>query len=211
MYTPPHFAENRPQVLQDFIGRNPLATLVTLSDSGLVANHIPLLLDLDPAPHGKLIGHLARANNQWRDFDARVQALAIFTGPQAYVSPSWYATKAETGKVVPTWNYAAVHAYGGLRVIEDAAWLRNLVGRLTERHEGTRSQPWKVEDAPEAYIQSQLKGIVGIELTVQHIEGKWKLSQNRPERDRQGTERGLGETGDAGAAALAKMMADRPR
>jgi transcriptional regulator len=211
VYTPPHFAEDRPQVLQDFIGRNPLATLVTLNGGSLTANHIPLLFDPDPAPHGKLIGHLARANNQWRDIDERVEALAIFIGPQAYVSPSWYATKAETGKVVPTWNYAAVHAYGVLRVIEDAAWLRNLVGRLTDRHEGTRSQPWRVEDAPEAYIQSQLKGIVGIELTVQHIQGKLKLSQNRPERDRQGTERGLAETGDAGAAALAKMMADLPR
>ena len=211
MYTPPHFAEDRPEVLRDFIGRNPLATLVTLNDSGLVANHIPLLLDPDPAPHGKLIGHLARANNQWRDFDGRVQALAIFIGPQAYVSPSWYATKAETGKVVPTWNYAAVHAYGVLRVIDDAGWLRNLVGRLTDRHEGGRSQPWKVEDAPEAFIQAQLKGIVGIELTVQHFEGKWKLSQNRPERDRQGTVRGLDETGDADAAALAKMMAELPR
>ena len=198
-------------MLQDFIGRNPLATLVTLNASGLTANHVPLLFDPNPAPHGKLIGHLARANNQWRDFDARVQALAIFTGPQAYVSPSWYATKAETGKVVPTWNYAAVHAYGVLRVIDDAGWLRNLVGRLTDRHESTRSQPWKVEDAPETFIQAQLKGIVGIELTVQHIEGKWKLSQNRPERDRQGTVRGLGETGDADAAALAKMMADMPR
>jgi transcriptional regulator len=211
LYTPPHFAEDRPQVLQDFIGRNPLATLVTLSSSGLIANHVPLLLDADPAPHGKLIGHLARANNQWRDFDERVEALAIFTGPQAYVSPSWYATKAETGKVVPTWNYAAVHAYGALRVIDDAGWLRNLVGRLTDRHEGTRSQPWKVEDAPAAYIQSQLKGIIGIELTVQRFEGKWKLSQNRPERDRQGTVRGLDETGDADAAALAKMMTDLPR
>ena len=198
-------------MLQDFIGRNPLATLVTLSSSGLIANHVPLLLDADPAPHGKLIGHLARANNQWRDFDERVEALAIFTGPQAYVSPSWYATKAETGKVVPTWNYAAVHAYGALRVIDDAGWLRNLVGRLTDRHEGTRSQPWKVEDAPAVYIQSQLKGIIGIELTVQRFEGKWKLSQNRPERDRQGTVRGLDETGDADAAALAKMMADLPR
>jgi len=211
LYTPPHFAEDRPQVLQDFIGRNPLATLVTLSSSGLIANHVPLLLDADPAPHGKLIGHLARANNQWRDFDERVEALAIFTGPQAYVSPSWYATKAETGKVVPTWNYAAVHAYGALRVIDDAGWLRNLVGRLTDRHEGTRSQPWKVEDAPAVYIQSQLKGIIGIELTVQRFEGKWKLSQNRPERDRQGTVRGLDETGDADAAALAKMMTDLPR
>ena len=198
-------------MLQDFIGRNPLATLETLSSSGLIANHVPLLLDADPAPHGKLIGHLARANNQWRDFDERVEALAIFTGPQAYVSPSWYATKAETGKVVPTWNYAAVHAYGALRVIDDAGWLRNLVGRLTDRHEGTRSQPWKVEDAPAVYIQSQLKGIIGIELTVQRFEGKWKLSQNRPERDRQGTVRGLDETGDADAAALAKMMADLPR
>jgi transcriptional regulator len=211
MYIPPHFAEKRPELLQDFIGRHPLATLVTLNRNGLVANHIPLLLDPDPAPHGKLLGHLARANDQWRDFDAHIPALAVFTGPQGYVSPSWYETKAETGKVVPTWNYAAVHAYGTLRAIDDAEWLRGFVGRLTDRHEGPRQRPWKVEDAPESFIQAQLKGIVGIELTVQRFEGKWKLSQNRPERDRLGTERGLGETGNASDAALAKLMSELPR
>jgi transcriptional regulator len=210
MYVPPHFAETRPEILQDFIGRHPLATLVTLSSGGLLANHIPLLFDPDPAPHGKLLGHLARANNQWRDFNASVPALAIFAGPQGYVSPSWYATKTETGKVVPTWNYAAVHAYGMLRAIEDASWLRAFVGRLTERHEGARPLPWKVEDAPDSFIQSQLKGIVGIELTVQRVEGKMKLSQNRPERDRLGTERGLRETGVAGDEALADLMARQP-
>jgi transcriptional regulator len=126
------------------------------------------------------------------------------------VSPSWYATKTETGKVVPTWNYAAVHAYGMLRAIEDASWLRAFVGRLTERHEGARPLPWKVEDAPDSFIQSQLKGIVGIELTVQRVEGKMKLSQNRPERDRLGTERGLRETGVAGDEALADLMARQP-
>jgi len=207
MYMPPHFTEDRLPVLQDFIGRNPFATLVTLNSGGLVANHLPLLLDPEPAPHGRLIGHLARANNQWRDLNADIQALAIFAGPQAYVSPSWYATKAETGKVVPTWNYAAVHAYGALRIIEDTAWLRDLVGRLTTRHESGRAHPWKVEDAPEDFVRAQLKGIVGIELTVERFEGKWKLSQNRPEADRLGTERGLSETGDPANAALADMMA----
>ncbi|HEY7688219.1 MAG TPA: FMN-binding negative transcriptional regulator [Dongiaceae bacterium] len=208
MYVPPHFAEARLPVLQDFIAHHPFATLVTLNGGALVANHLPLLYDPAPAPHGKLIGHLARANNQWRNPDAGLEALAIFSGPQAYVSPSWYVTKAETGKVVPTWNYAAVHAYGALRIIEDTAWLRDLVGRLTERHEAGRAQPWKVEDAPDSFVQAQLKGIVGVELTVSRFEGKWKLSQNRPVPDRIGTERGLKETGDPAGAAVAAMMAE---
>jgi transcriptional regulator len=208
MYVPPHFAEDRLPVLQDFMRQHALATLVTLNAGGLVASHLPLLVDEEPAPNGRLIGHLARANGQWRDIDAGTDALAIFHGPQAYISPAWYPTKAETGKVVPTWNYAAVHAYGALRIIEDAAWLRELVGRLTNRHEAGHANPWKVEDAPEEFIQAQLKGIVGIELTVQRLEGKWKLSQNRPEKDRIGTERGLRETGDANAAVMAAMMAE---
>ena len=208
MYVPPHFAEDRLPVLQEFIGHNSFATLVTLNSGGLIANHLPLLLDPEPAPHGRLIGHLARANNQWRELNADIQALAIFAGPQAYISPSWYATKAETGKVVPTWNYAAVHAYGALRIVEDANWLRDLVGRLTTRHEAGRAHPWKVEDAPEDFVRAQLKGIVGIELMVERFEGKWKLSQNRPEADRLGTERGLSETGEPSAAAVAAMMAE---
>lgn len=208
MYVPSHFAEDRLPVLQNFMRQHPFATLITLNAGGLVASHLPLLVEEAPAPNGRLIGHLARANNHWRDVDSSVEALAIFGGPHAYVSPSWYATKAEHGKVVPTWNYSAVHAYGALRIIEDATWLRDLVGRLTDRHESGRAHPWKVEDAPADYVQTHLKGIVGIELTVQRLEGKWKLSQNRPAKDRIGTERGLRETGDPDAAAVAAMMAE---
>jgi transcriptional regulator len=208
VYVPKHFAEDRLPVLQDFMRQHPFAILVTLNAGGLVASHLPLLVEKAPAPNGRLIGHLARANGHWRDIDLRTEALAIFSGPDAYVSPSWYATKAEHGKVVPTWNYAAVHAYGALRIVEDAGWLRDLVGRLTDRHESGRAHPWKVEDAPADYVQTHLKGIVGIELTVRRLEGKWKLSQNRPEKDQIGTERGLVETGDPSAAAVAALMAE---
>jgi len=211
MYVPPHFAEDRLPVLRDFMRQHPFATLVTLNAGALVASHLPLLVEEEPAPNGRLIGHLARANGQWRDVDVESEALVIFGGPHAYVSPSWYPTKQEHGKVVPTWNYAALHAYGKLRIIEDKDWLRDLVGRLTDRHEGGRAHPWKVEDAPADYVQAHLKGIVGIELTVQRFEGKWKLSQNRPEKDRLGTERGLMETGEPDAAALAALMAESRR
>jgi transcriptional regulator len=207
MYLPPHFAEDDGPTLHDFMRRHGFATLVTLNRGGLVGTHLPLLHDSEPAPNGRLLGHLARANGQWRDIDSSAAALAIFAGPQAYVSPAWYATKAETGKVVPTWNYAAVHAYGRLRIVEDAAWLADLVRRLTDRHESERPQPWKVSDAPEDYIRAQLKGIVGIEMAVERLEGKWKLSQNRPDRDRLGAERGLSETGHANSIAVAAMMA----
>jgi transcriptional regulator len=207
MYRPPHFDEQRVPVLHDFIRQQSFATLVTLGSDGLIASHLPMLLDAAPAPFGTLRCHVARANTQWRDPKAEVPALVIFGGPQAYVSPGWYATKQETGKVVPTWNYAVVHAYGTLRIFEDADSLRALVRALTDRHEAGRTQPWSIDDAPAEFIDRQLKGIVGIEMPISRLEGKWKLSQNRPAEDRAGVIGGLRELSDDGSAAIAELMA----
>lgn len=206
MYLPSQFREERIDVLHELIRRHPLGTLVTLCAGGLVANHIPLLVDPYPPPFGSLHGHVARANPVWCDSDADVEALVVFRGPQAYITPSWYRTKQETGKVVPTYNYMAVHAYGTLRAVEDATWLRDLVGRLTATFEAARTRPWQVSDAPADFIEKQLGAIVGIEIPVSRLLGKWKVSQNRPAADRAGVVRGLRETADAQAAAIAECM-----
>jgi transcriptional regulator len=174
MYVPAHFREDRPEVLRAAMGEIAFATLVT---EGLEANHLPMLLE-----GGNLRGHVARANPAWKAGDGG--ALAIFLGPQAYVSPNWYPAKAETGKAVPTWNYITVHARGTIRWIEDAAWLKAHVTALSNRHEAGRQAPWAVSDAPPDYIASMLRGIVGFELTIQALEGKYKLSQNRDAADR---------------------------
>ena len=208
MYNPSHFQEARVPVLHGLIRRHPLATLVTLGAEGLVANHIPMEIDAEPAPFGTLRGHVARANPVWRDSAPDVAALVIFSGPDAYVTPSWYPTKGESGRVVPTWNYAVVHAYGPLRAIEDPAWLRAFVTRLTERHEAERSLPWKVTDAPEDFIQRQLGAIVGIEIPVRRLEGKWKVSQNRAAQDRAGVVAGFREGSDPAGRAMADLVAD---
>src|SRR5262245_56686071 len=207
MYRPPHFDETRVPVLHDLIRQQAFATLVTLGSEGLVASHLPMLLDPAPAPLGTLRCHVARANTQWRDFKPDVAALVIIGGPQAYVSPGWYATKQETGKVVPTWNYAVVHAYGTLRIFEDADSLRALVRALTDRHEAGRTPPWNIDDAPAEFIDRQLKGIVGFEMPISRLVGKWKLSQNRPVQDRAGVISGLRELGDESSAAMADLMA----
>src|SRR5579863_6925945 len=154
MYVPPLFKEDRIDVLHDAIRRTGLATLITNTADGLIASHVPMLLDTEPAPYGTLIGHLARPNPQGRG--AIGEALAIFQGPDAYITPSWYETKRETGKVVPTWNYCVIHAYGPLRVIDDPAWLHDFVTRLTNRHESSRPAPWQVSDAPADFIEKQL-------------------------------------------------------
>ena len=186
MYLPPAFREERVNVLHAFMRENPLATLVTVSADGIVANHIPLLIDPDPLPYGTLFGHVARANPVWREFSAEKPSLAIFSGPEHYISPSWYPSKQEHGRVVPTWNYVAVHAYGRLQIHEDPDWLRNLVTRLTVTHEARFEQPWQVSDAPADYVDGLLKAIVGIELRIERIEGKWKMGQNRSEAARRG-------------------------
>lgn len=206
MYLPEHFREAEISVLHEAIRKCRLATLVTLNGGAIVASHIPMTLDPDPAPYGTIHCHLARANGQWRDAAADTEALAIFQGPNAYITPSWYAAKRETGKVVPTWNYVAVHAYGRVRFFDDAERLRGLVTRLTELHEGERPAPWAVSDAPAGYIDAMLRAIVGVELPISRLEGKWKMNQNRQESDIEGVIAGLAESGRAGDRAMAEAM-----
>ena len=191
MYLPPHFEEARPEVLQEVMREYPLGTLVALTSAGLSANHLPFEYDPQPAPLGTLRCHVARGNSVWKDFDKDTPALVIFGGPQAYISPSWYEAKREHGKVVPTYNYVVVHAYGSMRVTEDAQWLHGLVSRLTEKFESARPQPWAVSDAPPDYIEKQLGAIVGIEIPVTRLIGKAKASQNRSVEDQAGVIRGL--------------------
>ena len=206
MYLPSHFREERVPVLHELIRRCPLATIVMLGPEGLTANHIPMLVRPEPAPYGTLIGHVARSNAMWRS--AGVETLAIFTGPDHYISPNWYVEKQEHGRVVPTWNYAAVHAHGTLIVHEDRDWLLDLVTTLTATHEAQFEQPWKVADAPPAYVERLLKGIVGIEIPIVRMEGKWKMGQNRSEADRAGAARGLREIGNPAATDVASLMED---
>jgi transcriptional regulator len=202
LYVPPLFKEDRIDVLHAAIRRTGLATLVTLGTDGLIASHVPMLLDTEPAPYGTLLGHVARPNPQARGAVPGVQALAIFQGPDAYITPSWYATKRENGKVVPTWNYVAIHAYGPVEFFGDKERLRAIVTRLTERQESTRAQPWAVTDAPADFTDVMLKGIVGFALPIVRLEGKWKMSQNRPAQDRAGVVDGLTEQGREEVAAL---------
>ncbi len=190
MYQPPHFKEERLDVQHALITAHSFGLLISVGTHGPEANGVPFTLDKDAAPLGVLRCHVARANGQWRMLDGQ-KVLAVFQGPQAYISPSLYETKRETGKVVPTWNYAMVQAHGVARVHEEPEWLHTQVNALTHGHEAQRPAPWHVSDAPESYIQSQLKGIVGIEIVVEAIEGKWKMSQNRPEADRRGVAAGL--------------------
>jgi transcriptional regulator len=206
MYLPASFKEERVDVLHDAIRGIAVGTLVTLGSEGLEATHLPLLVDPAPGPFGTLRGHLARANPQWKRADAKVEALVTVLGPNAYVTPSWYPSKRETGKVVPTWNYIAVHAYGTPRFIEDREELRGIVSRLTETHERRRAEPWAVGDAPADYIEAMLKAIVGVELPIARLEGKWKLSQNKAAADIAGIRAGLAqEPGEAAADLVAAM------
>ena len=192
MYLPAFFREDRVEVMSELMRRYPLATLVTVGETGIEANHLPLLYDPEPAPFGTLHGHLARANNQWRETRPEQGALAVCQGPQAYVSPSFYPSKAEHGKVVPTWNYAVVHAHASVVIHEEPEWLRGLVTRLTESQEAAFANPWQVSDAPGDYIEGLLKAIVGIELRIHKLEGKWKASQNRNDADRAAVMAALG-------------------
>jgi transcriptional regulator len=206
MYLPKHFEETRVDVLHRLIRTHPLGTLVVMTRNGLDANHIPLEVDPDPAPFGTLRGHIARANPLWRESAGDAQALTIFQGPDTYVSPGWYATKQETGKVVPTWNYVVVHAHGSLHFIDDRAWLRAFVQKLTDRHEAARPEPWKVTDAPDDYIDAQLGAIIGLEMPIARLVGKWKVSQNRPAQDRKGAVEGLSREGGEAGEAMARLI-----
>ena len=207
MYLPSHFAETRPEVLHAALRDHPLGLLITQdAEHALDVNPIPFLLDAARGPHGTLRGHVARANPVWREARRDAETVVVFQGPQAYVSPGWYATKAETGKVVPTWNYVTVAARGTLRVIDDRDWLRSLVGELTERHEAGQAKPWQVNDAPADYIDTMLIAIVGIEIELVSLQGKWKTSQNRPAKDREGVAAALADSGDAQAADMATLV-----
>jgi transcriptional regulator len=199
VYTPRHFAQTRQDVLQALIRDYPLATVVVHAAAGLVANHVPL-----EWVDGALHGHVARGNELARLDGAR--ALAIFHGPDGYISPNWYPTKAQTHREVPTWDYAVVHVHGHLRVIEDAAWLRALLERLTDHHEASEPQPWRITDAPDDHIEKSLRAIVGLEIVVERIEGKAKLNQNHPQCNRLGVIAGLRRRNGAGDAALAALM-----
>ena len=206
MYTPSAFSEQDLLTLQQHIQGTRLATLVTHGKLGLQAIHVPLLLRPEQGPNGTLYGHLARANPQWQELAEGGEVLVIFPGADAYVSPSFYPAKAEHGKVVPTWNYVAVHAYGQAEVFDDADRLLNLVSALTDRHEAGRDKPWKVADAPAQYIDSMLKAIVGFALPIQRLEGKRKLSQNRSAADQAGVQQGLAASADSQDQALAQLM-----
>jgi len=209
MYVPTHFEETRIEVLHQFIRAHPLGALVTLTPTGLDANHVPFELDPASAPFGTLRAHIARANPLWRECSNDAEALVIFQGPSGYISPSWYPAKRETGKVVPTWNYAVVHAHGRLRAVDDPDWLRRLVERLTDRHEAGRRDPWSVADAPPDFVNTQLRAVLGLELTITRLRGKWKMSQNRSPGDREGVARGLLDAGDEASAALAALIVPR--
>ena len=202
MYTPKHFEETRIDVLHGLIRAYPFATLVARAGDGLAANHLPFeLVD------GVLHGHVARGNELVQMDGAEV--LLIFHGPDGYISPNWYPSKHETGREVPTWNYAVVHVHGRLRVIDDAAWLRRLLETLTDHHEADQPQPWKVSDAPEDHIEKSLQAIIGLEVVVERIEGKLKLSQNHPARNRAGVVAGLRERNNDGDVELAALMAQQ--
>jgi transcriptional regulator len=206
VYSPEKFKESRPDVLQAIMRAHPLATLVVTGDSGVIANHVPMVALAEPTPLGSLRGHIARANPLWKEYRGGSEALAIFHGPQAYISPNLYATKQQTGEVVPTWNYAVVHARGPLQFTHDAEWLRALVVGLTDTHEASQPRPWQVGDAPGEFTQAMLGLIVGFELTITSLVGKLKLSQNRTDEDRRGVWSGLKAAGDANSLEMADML-----
>ncbi len=207
MYLPAPFREERPEVLREFIRRHPLGTLITRGASGLCANLIPFTLaeTADPADPIVLRCHVARANPQTADFIAGAECLVLFQGPEAYISPAWYATKAATGRVVPTWNYAMVQARGVPRLIDDPTWIRAQIEALTGEHESSRPAPWAVSDAPQSFVEGMLHAIVGVEIAVTRCEGKWKVSQNRPLEDRRGVVAGL-ERERPDREAMAEMV-----
>ena len=204
VYLPPAFTETREEVLVAHIERHDFGLLVTQGSAGLIASQIPFLIE---RRDGKLYleGHIARANPQADDLDGTGEALAIFAGPHAYISPGWY----QTGPAVPTWNYASVHAYGTARRMADPDWLRNLVGRLSQRHETRETTPWRMAELPEPYVASMLTGIVGLEIAVSRLEGKFKLSQNRPAADRPRIIAALERREDAESRAVAQLMRER--
>jgi transcriptional regulator len=209
MYQPPHFREDDRATQIALIRAHPLGLLVTAEASGPVANLVPFL-PVEEDGSTRLLGHVARANPQWKAIRDGAPVLVVFQGVDTYITPSWYETKRETGKVVPTWNYAVVQVRGQARAVEDSDWLRRQVGLITDAHEAPRPDPWSVADAPEAFVAAQLRGIVGIEIEVAAIEGKWKVSQNRPAADIDGVVEGLeAASGSPDASTMAALVRGR--
>jgi transcriptional regulator len=205
MYIPKHFNEPNIEVMHDLMRANPLATLVTTESNGLNANHIPLIL-VENESFGTLQGHVARANPIWRENLSEIESLAVFHGSNTYISPSFYATKKENAKVVPTWNYAVVHAYGTLRIIDDATWLRSQIERLTAQQESGFPESWKLTDAPSDYIEKLITAVVGIEIIITKLEGKWKVSQNQPPQNKESVVVGLENRNDANDAEMIELV-----
>jgi transcriptional regulator len=210
MYQPPHFRETRAGVMHALIRAHPLGLLICNGDDGPLANPIPFLLDSPEEETAVLRGHLSRANPAWRVIERQPDSpvLVVFQGPQAYVTPSWYETKKQTGKVVPTWNYAIVQARGRASVVDDPEWLRSQIGELTDRQEAGRTDKWKVDDAPDEFVQAQIRGIVGLRIEIAQLEGKWKVSQNRPAADRAGVAAGYRAEGNDSMEALVRSHGD---
>lgn len=206
MYVPQHFEEKDPAVLHALMRTHPFGAWIMEIDGELTANHLPFILDTGRGGHGLLRGHIARANPAWRALQAGRPSMVIFQGADTYITPSWYAVKAEHGKVVPTWNYAVVHAHGNARAIEDRGWLLALLGELTAQHEANRPAPWQLSDAPSDYVDSLVNAIVGIEIPVTRLVGKWKTSQNRTPADKHGVIAGLQERGDDVALDMAALV-----
>jgi transcriptional regulator len=206
VYIPEYHAETDLAVLHALIVAHPLGAWVTSGVDGLVANHIPFLLDTARGEHGTLCAHVARANPVWRALSSTVPSLVLFQGPESYITPSWYPSKHQHGKAVPTWNYAVVHAHGLPRVMDDAAWLHAHLERLTATHEAAQAVPWQLADAPEDYTRRMMGAIVGIEIPIDRLVGKWKVSQNRPHADKLGVVAGLVGRDDAGATAMAELV-----
>jgi transcriptional regulator len=211
MYIPRSNQETRPEAIVAFIEAHPFGALITAGSDGLFATHLPFVLDRARGPHGVLQGHVARANPHHRQPRDAKEALVIFTGPDAYITPSWYAAKQEHGRVVPTWNYVAVHVYGTLRFSDDADYLRTHLEELTRQHEHGRERPWSVADAPDDFIAQLSRAIVGVELEITRMEGKWKMSQNRSDEDIEGVIRGLELSSDPAARHTAQIMEERRR
>lgn len=206
MYIPKHFEESRTDVLHGLMRAHPLAALVTLGDDGLIVNHVPFLLKAPEGEFGTLTAHLPRSNPLWRQFSMTVETVAIFQGTDTYITPSWYPSKQEHGKAVPTWNYAVVHAHGLPRVIEDAEWILRHLAELTDEHERAQASPWKLSDAPEDFTGRLVESLVGIEIPISRLQGKWKVSQNRPRADKLGVVAGLQSMADEESRTMAEMV-----
>jgi transcriptional regulator len=206
MYLPKYHALNDLAVMQSHIEQHPLGAWVCSADNQLIANHIPFVLDRQHGVHGRLMGHVSRANPVWRSLGNGTPSVVMFMGPHAYITPAWYPGKQKHGKVVPTWNYVTVHAHGEARAIEDSRWTLDMLNLLTDAQESSRSNRWRVSDAPADYVERKLRAIVGIEISIDHLEGRLKVSQDEDREDRLGTVEGLTQEFNAPTQALAGMV-----